>query len=64
MAKSAKEIRQSKGMVNVKFLTDLGNYEKGEDTVMHSSTAEALSSTETVKIVSKVEEFVPKKAVI
>ena len=62
MAKSAKEIRASKGMVNVKYLKDLGTNEKGLETVMHSSTAEALVTKEFVKILSKVEEYKPAKA--
>ncbi len=55
------KIRKATGFVNVTFLKENGNKEKGVKEVMHNSTALALASTGIVKIDSQVKEYKPKK---
>lgn len=53
-SKEAKEAQKAKGLYNVTFLKDSGNYEKGEKSKMHYSTAKALAAHKVVEIGAKV----------
>ncbi len=55
-------MRKAKGFVNVEFLEQLGNVEKGTKQVMHKSTALSLVGKGLVKVGSAVKNWKPNKA--
>jgi len=53
---------KKKGFVNVEYIKDLGSNVKGTKEVRHAEIADNLAKKGFVKILDKVEKYVPKKA--